>query len=268
MGERDGYERVRHRLGVLAGEPAERDRPDEPHPAPDPGSPARWIPERLRSARIHPGRRGAAVLVVIGLLAAGLAMIVVWRDRPVAAPLPPLPAVPTDVLDDGAVGSTAPVTTSPTPAELVVSVVGQVQRAGLVRLPPGARVADALAAAGGPIPGADTTGVNLAQRVDDGQQIVVGGPTGSSSVGGPTGSGSVGGPMGASSVAPTGAGRVSLNRADEQELDALPGVGPVTAQAIITWRDRHGRFTDVEQLGEVDGIGPARLAKLRELVTL
>lgn len=219
------------------------------------------------------------VLVVVGLVAVVVAALTVWRDRPTAQAVPPLPAVevrPADEADagtEGAVGT--PAETSPPAAaeELVVSVVGLVDRAGLVRLAPGSRVADALAAAGGPRPGADVLGLNMAERVDDGDQILVGavapdgGPTtvGSARVGsGAAAVGSAGVPADANSKA----GKVNLNAAGEADLDALPGVGPVTAAAIVAWRQSNGKFTDVEQLGEVDGIGPARLAKLRELVTV
>ncbi len=253
-------QRVRDRLDALTGEPAVDEPADEQ--ADERGwsgeqvaRPIRWIPERLRDARLNPGRGGAAVLAVVGLLAAVIGGIVVARDRPVVQPVPPLPVV--NVSAAGSSGSPAP----DRPAELVVSVVGQVVRGGLVRLPPGSRVADALAAAGGPNPGTDTLGLNLAQKVNDGDQIVVGGPPGTGPPAPETGT------PAATGAQPTG-GKLDLNRATEQELDSLPGVGPVTAKAIVAWRSSNGRFTDVEQLGEVDGIGPGRLAKLRELVAV
>lgn len=242
-------------------------------------------PPRWRGSRLNPGRRGAVALVIVGLVAAAFAGVSVWRDRPTAQAVPPLPAVEVRASDGVAAGRSGPSGASETPAaqptpappdtQLVVSVVGLVNQAGLVRLPPGSRIADALAAAGGARPGADVLGLNMAEKVDDGDQILVGvappegGPTtvgsarigpGTSTSGGATG-GAVGG-------AAKGAGKVNLNTAGEAELDALPGVGPVTAASIVAWRQTNGRFTDVEQLGEVDGIGPARLAKLRDLVTL
>lgn len=238
----------------------------------------RLIPDRFRGARLDPGRRGVMAMAGIGLLAGLLTIVVLLWERPVAQSVPPLPAVapaalPVDSPEAGRAPLTAePPPTAAQPAELVVSVVGLVHRAGLVRLPPGARVADALSAAGGARDGADLAGLNLAQRLADGDQVRVG-PSGP---GGPLpGSATIsGGSAGAPPVAGTGGGEsaagtpVDLNAATEAELDALPGVGPVTAKAIIAWRETNGRFTDVEQLAEVDGIGPARLARLRELVTV
>jgi len=156
-------------------------------------------------------------------------------------------------------------------APLVVSVSGKVLRPGLVQVPAGARVADALAAAGGPLPGTDLTGVNLARRVVDGEQIAVGVPPAPDAGGaGPAGdAGTAGaGPGSAGGAGPGPAGRVDLNAATLDQLDALPGVGPVTAERILEWRTRNGRFTRVEQLREVEGIGERRFAQLRDLVTV
>jgi competence protein ComEA len=152
------------------------------------------------------------------------------------------------------------------PGAVVVDVVGHVARPGLARLPPGARVADAIAAAGGLAPGAAVTRVNLARRLADGEQLVVPGAHDP-----PPGAGSGG------SLASTGGGPVSgvdggpgplldLNAAGVAELDTLPGVGPVTAGRIIAWRTQHQRFTRVEELGEVPGIGPKLVERLRPLV--
>lgn len=242
------------------------------------------LPEvsRWRGSRLNPGRRGAAALVALGLVAAAVAAVSVWRDQPTVQAVPPLPAVEVREGPDTAVGTPAPTSVPPPSAQLpappppadqlVVSVVGLVHRPGLVRLPSGARVADALDAAGGPRPGADVLGLNMAARVADGEQILVGVTP---PEGGPTTVGSARiGPGTAGTAAVPGkeagkvAGKVNLNTADVADFDALPGVGPVTAAAIVAWRHSNGRFTDVEQLGEVDGIGPARLAKLRDLVTL
>jgi competence protein ComEA len=155
---------------------------------------------------------------------------------------------------------------------VVVSVVGLVHTPGLVTLTPGARIADALKAAGGTLDGADTVGLNMARQVDDGEQIVVGiAPVkGQPSVLGSSVSSGTGA-AGPSSTGPRPgksgpAGVINLNTATAQQLDALPGVGPVTAAAIVSWREAHGKFTSVDQLGDVDGIGPGRLEKLRPLV--
>lgn len=249
-----------------------RDRPD---PDGDDDVPT----NRFGGARIDPGRRGALTLVVVGVIAVVVTVFVVMRERPVSYPVPPLAAVQTTTVGPGApstvtqpaeAGASAQVRLD-APGEVVVSVVGLVHRGGLVRLPAGARVADALAAAGGAREGADLTGLNLAQRVRDGDQILVGAarPDGSSQLGSGTTSGSATMPGSADITPDTGpTGRVDLNAATETQLDALPGVGPVTARAILNWRTANGRFTSVDQLAEVDGIGPARLARLRDLVTV
>jgi competence protein ComEA len=148
-----------------------------------------------------------------------------------------------------------------------------VHKPGLVTLAPGARIADALAAAGGALDGADLIGLNMARRVTDGEQLIVGiaaapgqpATMGSSISSTPAAAEPAGSsPAGGKPSAPDGL--VDLNVASVEELDALPGIGPVTAAAIIAWRDANGRFTSVDQLGDVDGIGPARLDKLRDLV--
>ncbi|MEU2177918.1 ComEA family DNA-binding protein [Nocardia sp. NPDC019219] len=240
----------------------------------------RLVPERFRGLRLDPGTRGVRALALVGIAAMVVAGVIVFRERPIARPVPPLafgqaaasatPGAPVPV--SAVRESPRRAEPSPPTAELVVSVVGLVQRTGLVRLPEGSRVADALAAAGGPSAGADTTGLNLAQRLSDGDQVLVG-PVAPSSGAAQQGSSTIGAggrPSSGSAAAPSRpsspAGRIDLNTASESELDALPGVGPVTARAIVGWRTTNGRFTSVEQLGEVDGIGPARLARLRDLV--
>lgn len=155
-------------------------------------------------------------------------------------------------------------------AVVVVHVVGQVHRAGVVRLPSGSRVIEAIAAAGGATRSADLSAVNLARVLVDGEQVRVPEPgevTGPIDAGGGTAGGSGGG-GGGGGGAPGGGGPVSLNRADAASLDTLPGVGPVLAARILAWRTEHGRFTSVDELGEVAGIGEKLLAQLRPLVTL
>ncbi|MBF6182836.1 ComEA family DNA-binding protein [Nocardia otitidiscaviarum] len=158
---------------------------------------------------------------------------------------------------------------------VVVSVVGLVERGGLLRFPTGARVADALAAAA-PRRDADLSGLNLAQYLSDGDQIVIG-RTGPNPTAPQAGSSIVGAQAQHPDTprTPSGAARptatttiVNLNTATEAELDALPGIGPVTAKAIIAWRTEHGRFGSVDQLADVQGIGPSRLERLRGLVTV
>ncbi|MGW5475585.1 helix-hairpin-helix domain-containing protein [Streptomyces sp. NPDC004008] len=145
-------------------------------------------------------------------------------------------------------------------AVIVVDVAGKVRKPGLLRLPAGSRVADALRAAGGVHPGTDTDGLNRARLLVDGEQIVVGGPApapGPSPAAATTGRSSAG-------AAP--AGPVSLGTATVDQLDTLPGVGPVLAQHIIDYRSQHGGFRSVDQLREVNGIGERRFADLRNLV--
>jgi competence protein ComEA len=139
-------------------------------------------------------------------------------------------------------------------ATMYVDVVGAVRRPGLYRVQDGARVADALARAGGPTPKAQLELVNLAARVADGEQVVV--PR--------RGAGVVVGPAGGGSAEPRGP--VHLNSATVEQLDELPGVGPATAQKIVDYRTAHGGFESVDELDAVSGIGPARLADLRGLV--
>lgn len=224
------------------------------------------LPERLRGTRLDPGRTGVLALCALGAIVVIIAGYAVLRDAPVVAAVPTLPAV--QPLPDL---PTRPSETVEPPARIVVSVVGLVAVSGLVELPVDSRVADALAAAGGPLVGADVLALNLAAKVADGDQIVVGAtpPEGRPVVSG-TLSGSapgipstpvVGGPA-------TPSGSVDLNTASVAELDALPGVGPVTAASIVAWREVNGPFTDVGQLAEVDGIGPVRLEKLRDQVTV
>jgi competence protein ComEA len=145
----------------------------------------------------------------------------------------------------------------PAPArKLLVHVVGAVRSPGLYRLDEGSRIDDAITAAGGPRPKAALDLVNLASPVADGQQVVV--PVrGEEAVS--TGAGTSGGATGE---------RVHLNTATLEDLDGLPGIGPITAQKIIDYRTAHGAFSSVEELDAVPGIGPARLAELVELVDL
>lgn len=144
------------------------------------------------------------------------------------------------------------------PQELVVHVAGAVTHPGLYRLPEGSRIDDAIALAGGPRPKGALEAVNLAAPVVDGQQIVV--PRRGEMPAAAPGAGSPG-------TAPAGpAAKVSLNSATLEQLDTLPGIGPVTAQQILDYREANGAFRSVDELDAVPGIGPARLAQLRTLV--
>jgi competence protein ComEA len=157
----------------------------------------------------------------------------------------------------GATGGTAG---GPT-AEIVVDVSGKVRNPGIHRLPAGSRVVDALSAAGGVRPGTNTDGLNRARFLVDGEQVVVGAPA----VGGATAAGAVAGPAGGA-VGAAPAGPVPLNTATVEQLDSLPGVGPVLAQHIVDYRTQHGGFRSVDELREVNGIGERRFADLRNLV--
>jgi competence protein ComEA len=161
---------------------------------------------------------------------------------------------------------------------LVVDVVGHVAHPGVVAVPDGSRVVDVLAAAGGALPGADVQRLNLARQVADGEQVFVPKPGETppiliGGVSGPaTGSGaSVGGAGGGGGGSGGGTASntpVDLNTATLAALDTLPGVGPVLAQRILDWRAQHGRFTSVDELGEVSGIGDKLLEQIRPKVTV
>jgi competence protein ComEA len=138
----------------------------------------------------------------------------------------------------------------------VVHVAGAVRRPGVYRLAAGARVQDAVRRAGGTRDGADVNGINLAAKVVDGQQVVV-------PARGRAGAGAVAAAPGATAAAGP---PISLNNATAEQLDTLDGVGPATAQKIIAWRTQHGGFRSVADLGQVPGIGPKKLAALRDRV--
>lgn len=261
-------ERVAARVRDLLSGHADGPAPPPARPVPEPGAAARvslWQQMAARiPVRLDPGRRaaiGVGGAVLIAALVTGLWVAV---QRPHAVPVSaatPLPGASSPV------GSIAPsmqaagtarssVATS-TAARLVVDVAGKVRHPGLYRLPPGSRVFDAIQAAGGARRGVDLRRLNLAAMVVDGQQILVGLAGGA--------------PVPISMPAPAGAspsGLVDLNTATLEELDALPGIGPVTAQYILDWRTAHGSFTSVDQLDDVTGIGPAKLADLRPLVSI
>jgi competence protein ComEA len=146
---------------------------------------------------------------------------------------------------------------------VVVDVAGKVRRPGIVTLPVGARVVDAVTAAGGPRPGVRTTGLNLARVLVDGEQVLVGVPP----VAGPAAA-AVGSPGPTSGTAAGPAALVNVNTADQATLETLPGVGPVTAQAILAYRSENGPFSSVDELVEVSGIGEATLAEIAPHVTL
>ena len=265
---------------------------------PEPRIPVPGIPEPGRHARRRgPRRRLAGVLETVGgqvrftpahvtvvatVLVAALGITCWWllagRVEPVLSPV----ASPVRTVDPGVQGASPSAGGSPTGrtspsrppggagtaataaatggAEIVVDVAGKVRRPGIVVLPAGSRVVDALEAAGGARRGVDLSPLNLARPLNDGEQILVG-------VDAPA-QGAGGGPAAGGPAGGAGSQLVNINTASLDELDTLPGVGPVTAQAIVDWRTRHGGFTAVDDLLEVDGIGDATLQKLAPLVTL
>jgi competence protein ComEA len=149
---------------------------------------------------------------------------------------------------------------------VVVDVDGRVRRPGVVELPGGSRVVDAIDASGGLARGADTGPLNLAKPLVDGEQVIV--PARGDPASAPPGVVTPGSAPSMPTGADPGAGLVSINTATETELDTLPGIGPVLAAAIVEWRTQSGGFTSVEQLQEVSGIGPATYAELAPLVRL
>ncbi len=195
-----------------------------------------------------------AIIALVGCLWAGFSMTQA-RTLPLA------------VASSAAPTASVVPSASPTPM-LQVHVLGAVRAPGVVRLPQGSRVADAIAAAGGLTEQARPGELNLAALVADGSQILIG--TASSPGGqvrgvGDSSGGSSGGGGGTGAAA---SGLINLNTATAAQLDTLPGVGPVTAEAILAWRTKHGKFSRVEELQEVDGIGTKTYAQLAPKVTV
>lgn len=220
------------------------------------------VPEGLRG-RVALGPAQLSVIAVV--VAVGLAVTTWWVLRgqpeatePVAVSTPDA-ALATPAAPSGSPGSTAAAETTTDPAEVVVDVAGKVRKPGIVVLPTGSRVADAIDAAGGPRRGVNLTSLNLARELVDGEQVLVGVKPPPGYAGAPPPAGATG------SSAPA---LVNINTADSTTLETLPRVGPVTAAAIIAWREANGGFKAIDELLEVDGIGDATLAQLTPHVTL
>jgi competence protein ComEA len=178
------------------------------------------------------------------------------------------PAAPATIPFTTTTMTAGPDTATGSPGRALVHAAGAVVAPGVHVVAVGARVADVLVAAGGPTPDADLDRVNLAAPVVDGQRLYV--PRRGEAAPPVVGDGGGGGPGSASTGATGlgGGGPIDLNSADVDALDALPGVGPSTASAIVQHREANGPFTSVDELLDVRGIGPAKLDALRELVTV
>lgn len=266
---------------------------DEAWPGADSGGRGRGRVRRVRvgpalrerlpvwlQARCGLERRNAVALSVLLVVAAVFAVQHFWTGRTQSVQAPEVVRAAAPFGESGAVEDggrrgetqpTAPGGSSDTPgaagAEIVVDVSGKVREPGVHRLPAGSRVADALKAAGGVRPGTNTDALNRARFLVDGEQVVVGGPAAAAApgVGGGLGNGAASGPV-AGGGAVGAAAPVSLNTATVDQLDTLPGVGPVLAQHILAYRAQHGGFRSVDELREVNGIGDRRFADLRNLV--
>lgn len=219
-------------------------------------------PKTAWRARLIAQRSSLVVFVTVAVLAAAATALVTWFLRPVATAVPAADLTISEAGDERDEHAGPAVTTEPDasvqPEVIVVAVVGQVAEPGLVTLPDGARVSDAIDAAGGALPGTDLSTINIARRLSDGEQVAVGVPPAPDAQ--PSGQ--------PSSNSTSSTTKVNLNSAGVGELDALPGVGPVIAQRIVDFRDQNGPFGSVAELANVSGIGPAMMAKLTDLVTV
>lgn len=249
------------RAGGTGGEALPGDAPPPPwHPlgalAPDTpvtGRPRGWRGGSglLSAVQWRLGRRTAGVAVLaLALVGGAVALRAAGApSQPVVTvpePLASATSTPTTGADPASGGDLAPV--------VWVHVVGRVAAPGLVSLPAGSRVAEAVAAAGGALPDADLAAVNLAAEVVDGAQVHVPAPGEAATAAAPA--------AGTEDAPDT----VDVNAADAGELESLPGIGPVLAERIVTWREEHGPFADVDALQDVPGIGPAVLGQLRSRV--
>ena len=216
--------------------------PQPPRRAADP--PGHVDLTQLRTRLIDFGREHLAAVVVILLVGCAWTAYTMLQARSTPVAVAAVPSV------------LASPTPTPTPVPmLLVHVLGAVRKPGLVELPPGSRVADAIEAAGGLAAAADPGELNLAALVADGDQLLIGTDADPG--------GEVRGASGSSgAIGSSGSATISLNTATLGQLDTLPGVGPVTAQKILDWREAHGKFASVAELQEVDGIGPKTYAEI------
>ncbi|MDP9222341.1 MAG: helix-hairpin-helix domain-containing protein [Actinomycetota bacterium] len=209
--------------------------------------PSGW---RERLEELQSSRHGAWIVAGFAVAVVAVALLMWSRGAP-AQIAPPATA---QAVDQSAYGAIAP---SPSVGPLFVDVAGAVRRPGLYRLETGARVADAIQAAGGALRGADLQALNLAQPLSDGLKVEVArrGQQVAASV--------------SSGVSPSpSVAVVDINTADEAALETIPGVGPVTANAILDYRSRIGHFSAIEQLLDVNGIGPATIENIRPYISI
>lgn len=241
---------AQRRLAALA----EQLRGDQPEP------PDREVQTTVgrHASRAEPSRRPGLTthhVALLALVVGAVITVAAWAvTRAVPDPQPVQLSSEQGRVDQppdaGAATGTVPTGAASAPAvdQVVVDVAGKVRRPGIVELPTGSRVVDAIDAAGGPRPGVDVSTLNLARVLVDGEQLVVGATA-------PVAAAT---PSDTPSTAPAS---VDLNTATLEQLDTLPGIGPVTAQAILDWRTDHGAFTSVDELMEVSGIGDAILTR-------
>lgn len=240
------------------------------------------MPVDFSRRRLTISRPAVVVIVLAALLvmgAAGIAGSKVTQPEAAVVPEPSVAAITDDgarnPIESAANGPASSSADSSVASSVVVSVVGLVKKPGVVTLPAGSRVADAIDAAGGFSAQANPASVNLARLLADGEQIVVTDqvdPAANSGGGGPSHSagganGTPGSPKASGTESAPGA-KVNVNTASETELETLPGIGPATAAAIIAFRQDNGPFTSVAQLGEVPGIGPKKLERISGSVTV
>ncbi len=213
--------------------------------------------------RFDPGLPGVRVLAIVGLVAALVAGAYLWWSRPSPRPAPEAAPIRAVRASAAAPEPAAAATPSPSPSAVTVDVAGKVRHPGVVTLPAGARVIDAIRAAGGLRSGAQPGTLNLARVLVDGEQILVG--ITAPPVPGVVAPGGAAPPGSGAGAAPAGV-PLDLNTATVAQLDQLPGVGPVLAQRIVDYRTQHGPFRSVEELRQVSGIGPAKFNDLKGLV--
>jgi len=204
-----------------------------------------------RRARVRVGVGAALILVLVGL---GCAVFITAITPHGASSVVAPSALPTALVSSGASGASGSAPSGSTGAVIYVHILGQVNDPGLYALHDGDRAVDVVAAAGGLTPAADPAALNLARFLSDGEQIIV------SAVGQSV-------PASGTAAGAAAGGRVNINTADEPTLETLPRVGPAMAARILAWRAANGRFTAVEDLMSVSGIGEKTFEGLKDLVT-